>query len=227
MKGIYFIEINDKKYIGQSTNIENRLSEHLNALRKNKHHSWKLQKAFNEFGEDKLISGILEETNNLNDRELYWSNFFDSVKNGYNVSECGKQHMPWTELNKKVYLYDEKGNYLNKEYNSARECSRDLDIDQSLMNKILNNYKDKHTATSKKDNKIYRFSYIKLDKLPELSLHNKSIVVCQYDLNHNFIKEYPSIRQAARELNFSSSCLNSCLNKTHISHGFYWEIKEN
>lgn len=227
MKGIYYIEIDGKKYIGQSVDIEKRLNEHLNDLKKKKHHSWKLQKAFDYFGEEKFITGILEETDDLDDRELYWSNFFDSIKNGYNVSECGKQHMPWTELNKKVFLYNENGEYLNKEYSSARECSRDLNIDQALINKILNNYKNRHTATSKRDNKVYRFSYIKEEKLPKLSLQCRSISICQYDLNHNFIKEYPSIRQAAKELNFSSSCLNSCLNKTHISHGFYWEKKEN
>ena len=51
--GIYCIEntINNKKYIGQSVEIENRWSKHRSELNKNKHDNDYLQKSWNKYGE--------------------------------------------------------------------------------------------------------------------------------------------------------------------------------
>ena len=50
--GIYKItnKINNKMYIGSSKNITGRWNYHIDDLFENKHHSYKLQKEFNEFG---------------------------------------------------------------------------------------------------------------------------------------------------------------------------------
>lgn len=50
--GIYKIEniLNGKVYIGSSSNIENRIAQHKQDLKRNRHHSFKLQNDFNEFG---------------------------------------------------------------------------------------------------------------------------------------------------------------------------------
>lgn len=51
--GIYVIHCipDNRLYIGSSKNMLTRKSQHLSALRNKKHHSFKLQKAFDEFGE--------------------------------------------------------------------------------------------------------------------------------------------------------------------------------
>jgi group I intron endonuclease len=61
--GIYCIKntLNNKVYIGSSLSISTRLKNHKVLLRKNKHHSYKLQGAFNKHGEDTFKFEILEE----------------------------------------------------------------------------------------------------------------------------------------------------------------------
>ena len=65
--GIYQFRniITDQKYIGSAFILTKRKEEHLACLRKNKHHSYKFQQSFNEFGEDKFEYSILQYINKL------------------------------------------------------------------------------------------------------------------------------------------------------------------
>ena len=72
--GIYKIETpNGSKYIGSSTNIYLRWAEHRSHLKRQTHHSARLQMAYIKHGDD-LLYEILElcSINNLNDREQYY-----------------------------------------------------------------------------------------------------------------------------------------------------------
>lgn len=56
--------------------------------------------------------------------------------------------------------------------------------------------------------------------------YRKSII--QYNLNGDFIKEYPSIAEAAKANNFNSSCIQKCAaNKINKYKNFIWKYKEN
>ncbi len=51
--------------------------------------------------------------------------------------------------------------------------------------------------------------------------------VLQFDLNNNFIQEYPSIKQAAENLQIDSSGISKvCKNKLHQCGGYIWKYKE-
>lgn len=55
----------------------------------------------------------------------------------------------------------------------------------------------------------------------------KSKPVLQFDLNDNFIKEYPSIRQVYRELGFSYQNIYTCCKGRHkTAYGYIWRYKE-
>lgn len=91
--GIYKIQnsINGKVYIGSSKDIYRRWSDHKSSLKRNAHHSYKLQRAWNKYGADNFtfdIIQIVEDVCNLKNLE---QTCLDSYKSydfnyGYNVS---------------------------------------------------------------------------------------------------------------------------------------------
>ena len=89
--GVYEIvnKINNKRYVGCSKDIEKRWSEHFKMLTKNKHHSIKLQGAWNKHGKDSFDFNVLElcKFEDIFIVESSYINKFDSMKNGYNMVE--------------------------------------------------------------------------------------------------------------------------------------------
>ena len=97
MTGIYRITnlINNKVYIGQSINIENRFLRHRNELRRNKQNNSYLQNAWNKYGEKNFEFAILEvcTEEELDDKECAYIQLFNSMNrdNGYNLESGGHQ----------------------------------------------------------------------------------------------------------------------------------------
>ena len=90
--GIYAIENieNNKVYIGQSKNVEKRLSNHKKLLKNGSHYNIHLQNSFNIYGENKFSFRLIEEISNpklLNKAENKWIEIYNSFigKSGYNI----------------------------------------------------------------------------------------------------------------------------------------------
>ena len=79
--------INNKSYIGQSINIENRWTHHKSELNNNRHINDYLQNAWNKYGEDNFSFIVIEECkeSELNEKEIYYINKYNSMNNGYNL----------------------------------------------------------------------------------------------------------------------------------------------
>ena len=99
--GIYAIEnlINGKIYIGSAANLSVRKSLHFGDLKKGKHHSIKLQRAYNKYGHDALAMRTLFECekSELIFFEQRAIDAFEAVRCGYNVapragSQLGLKH---------------------------------------------------------------------------------------------------------------------------------------
>lgn len=92
MIGIYKItnNINGKVYIGQSNNIQRRFSEHQNRGAASR---IPVDVAIQKYGKENFSFEIIEECTieQLNQRETYWINHFNSIENGYNCSIGGDQ----------------------------------------------------------------------------------------------------------------------------------------
>ncbi|MCP5018400.1 MAG: GIY-YIG nuclease family protein [Ketobacter sp.] len=80
---IYFINFKNsssgKIYVGSSVNYKNRCHQHLSLLRRSKHHSIALQRAFVKYGSDNLFFEILEDVQDNNlliNREQFWIDKF-------------------------------------------------------------------------------------------------------------------------------------------------------
>ena len=88
--GIYKItnKINGKIYIGQSKNIFKRWSEHRYEAKNN---DKPLYKAFRKYGIENFTFEIIEICNieQLNEREIFWTKFYNSYNNGYNLTPGG------------------------------------------------------------------------------------------------------------------------------------------
>lgn len=90
--GIYYIKniINNKLYIGSAIKIKERWRRHKKDLRKGKHHSKPLQRAWNKYGEKSFTFEILQEVINpehLTAYEQVYLDYYKSYKNehGYNL----------------------------------------------------------------------------------------------------------------------------------------------
>lgn len=85
--GIYKITnmLNGKVYIGQTQNLWKRKAQHFVALRRGHHENREMQKDWDTnnrgFRWDIVEYCSLEQ---LNDREEYWINQYDSINKGYN-----------------------------------------------------------------------------------------------------------------------------------------------
>ena len=95
MIGIYKISnnIDDRVYVGQSTNIHSRFKQHKTNLEKGKHDSLKLQNFYNS-NKDSIVLEfeILEEVldkDDLTRKEEKWIKTYNSMKNGFNTARVG------------------------------------------------------------------------------------------------------------------------------------------
>lgn len=84
---------NNNKYIGSTKNFLNRKNRHLRELRKNKHHSIYLQRAWNKYGEENFLFSIIKEYININYNTLLEieQNLINQLNPVYNVSKTVKK----------------------------------------------------------------------------------------------------------------------------------------
>lgn len=92
-KYIYIIRnfINDKVYVGQAINPEQRFKGHIQD-KDRKQYSSAIDGAIKKYGKENFYYEIIEgPITNFNEREIYWIKFFNSLTpNGYNILEGGQ-----------------------------------------------------------------------------------------------------------------------------------------
>lgn len=93
--GIYKIEnlINGHCYIGQSINIEERWREHRKSINNTEDWSRSIYQAIRKYGLENFSWEIIEECskNELDEKETYWIDYYNSYKNGYNQTMGGNE----------------------------------------------------------------------------------------------------------------------------------------
>lgn len=152
-KGIYIIinKINNKFYIGSSSNIRKRLLYHFSKLRNNKHSNNHLQTSFNKYLEHSFDFDIIEISENIKDTEqLYLSFCYKHYKNmlynkdnkvsgsaGYLFSKefrlqmsAARKNLPKSEdfknkLRKPILQYNKEGIFI-REFKGIREAATNM-----------------------------------------------------------------------------------------------------
>lgn len=92
--------VNNKRYIGSTIGIKWRKSTHFSLLKRGKHHSLALQRAYNKYGEDAFFFAIIEDgisQDYLIEREQYW---LDKLKPEYNVLKMAGSNKGWHHSDK-------------------------------------------------------------------------------------------------------------------------------
>lgn len=141
--GIYqILSIRDSKiYIGSGINLKHRQSEHLCALRKNKHGNRYLQRYYNKYGEDNFQFAIIEFCfkDKLIEREQYWIDFLIPHFNLCKVagSRLGIKH---TQKSKDLIAEKAKIRMLDP---LVRQRVREAGIKQMQDPKQIKNLRDK------------------------------------------------------------------------------------
>lgn len=126
--GIYKITnlVNNKCYIGSTSDLNRRSIHHRSYLKKGINHSVKLQNAFNKYGEENFkieVVKLIDDISLVREFEEFYINFFDSINNGYNIQSSVRENCYISKSSKvPVLSYDLEGNFL-KEYESITKCS--------------------------------------------------------------------------------------------------------
>ena len=204
MKKIYIIknDINDKKYIGQtSKQLEERMKQHIIDSKKQKCMNRDLYKDMNKYGIDKFHIYLIETCdNNISDElEIYYIDKYDSFKNGYNNTYGGKgKHI--IDYKKIVIDY--------KKYQNIR---------------IVSNLNNCHRDTIKY---ILEKNGIKIKQSNIISKEKMSKKVVQKDKNGNILNEFSSVTNAALYLgniNYISNIARVCNGIRKTCKGYIWE----
>lgn len=83
-----YCAITGKSYVGKTCNLKIRWRTHRRELRKGKHHSYTLQRDFNQYGEKEFVFEVLEteiSADQVGDREAFWVETHKGYIDGYNI----------------------------------------------------------------------------------------------------------------------------------------------
>lgn len=194
--------INQKVYIGQtSRTIDIRWQQHLELSKTGETH---LYRAMRKYGIENFSIEQVEETSLLNEREIFWIDYYKSFEKGYNMTlggEGGKK----IQIDKIISLWNQGLNLSDislKTGHAIRHISNALQTEGITKEEIFN--RGQETACAKRSVPVYKF-----------------------DLNGNFINSYCSAKEAGRDNNLSASHILNCCNGKELScGGFLWSFSQ-
>ena len=136
--------VNNKIYIGSSVCFNKRKKTHILHLRKGKHHSIKLQRSWNKYGENSFIFEIIEviyDISKILEREQFYLDLYKSYEKGYNICEIagstlGMKHRQETK---------EK---MSKSHSGVKRMPCSLETKEKISKSKLNS--DSSISTSKR-----------------------------------------------------------------------------
>jgi group I intron endonuclease len=224
MVGIYKIEckVDNKVYIGYSSNIMQRFSLHKYRLNENIHENSYLQNAWKKHGEDNFSFIVIEECSleQCIEKEDYYVKEHKAYHRrfGYNlaltgVGNIGKMPKHIIEKAQKV----KKENALKRGYWFKPE---------TIKKQADGRRGFKHTEEAKEKIKIASTGRKKSKEVTQKTIDAISISVDQYSLNDEYIRTFKSITEALLFLNKgikSGHISQCCKNKRKSAYGYKWK----
>lgn len=235
----YTNKINGKQYIGQTLTPFLRHHQHLKcALNPITPREYNLvfHKAIRKYGIDNFEYAILDQLiMNKCDIDLLKSQLNEYEKkriqehhsyfreHGYNMT-LGGESVGYNDTHpnsKPVVQYDMDGN-LMREFGSIAEASRVLNCSEAVISCVC-----KHKNASVMGKYIFTFKDEAFIPLVKKVCGKK---VYQYNLDGQFLKEYPSLSVAMQETGVSITSISYAIGKkstTHQAGGYLWYTEKN
>ncbi len=184
-----------KHYIGKTINPKARKREHLcnSKVLKTKFYSAVRKYGLESFEYEVLFESpllpIVELNLLLNEKEKHFIQMFDSFNNGYNLTLGGDGQIGFKHSEKTKALYrQQRKSYSQETLNKMSIVAKNKVLSDETKEKIrLGNIGKGMTEANK-----------------QLVSEQKSKPIIQYDLEGNFIREWKSATQAAKELGFKN-----------------------
>lgn len=131
-------KLNGNCYIGSTSNLNKRKSQHFCTLRKNQNKCGYLQNAWNKYGEENFVFEIIEEIKESKNLIVREQHYFDTLKPKYNIRKIAdsclgvkKSLKDRTEISirnsKAVLQYNLEGQFI-KEWKNAQEVEKFIGV---------------------------------------------------------------------------------------------------
>lgn len=201
--GIYKITSpSGKVYIGQSLNMQLRLSQY---KRNDCKSQPKLLNSLNKYGSENHVFEVVEHCviDLLNERERYWQDFYDCTKKGLNCR-------------------------LTKTNDKSGTISEETKI--KLRNLYIGKKRSEESVIKQKQTLAYNKSIDKKQIYSKEGLERKSklmkIPIIQYNLDKSFIKEWESAKDVEDFLQIKRTHIRACCRGVRkTAGGFVWKNK--
>jgi len=226
MEGFIYIiqnKVNQKVYVGVTVCYENRWSQHILSLRKKNHHSLKLQRAWNKYGEENFSFEVIErcDLQHLYQKEIDHILELNSYKLGYNNTKGGKggDYRP-------IKQFDKFGNFI-EEFLSITQAANKLNITHTNIWKVCN--KINITAGD------FQWRYVGEEDSVKLNCKPRSLIrkIYQYSIKGEYIAGFSNAIDAAKVVekhnnkDIKSIAINirkCCRKQSTISYNFQWRF---
>jgi intein-encoded DNA endonuclease-like protein len=153
-----------------------------------------------KYGIEHFHIELIEETDNPEEREVYWIEQKRSFKEGYNatIGGDGKKYLDYDLI---ISTYNEIQN--------IQDVAKKLNCNEKTVRDILKN------------------NNIQILSCGESSQRKNGKIINQYDLTNNFIQSFPSGKVAGKSINKPSNHILQCANgKRKTAYGFIWKFAE-
>ena len=200
-------KISGKYYIGSTVGFSKRKSRHLKLLRENKHHSYLLQKEWEEGLFEFIILEKVLEKELLIEREQWW---IDNTNSFYNICKIANSSLgiKRTEETKEKVRQANLG-LKHPEWRNEIKSKAQGGDNHWTKKKSFSEDAKKKMSTSQKE--LYKNGYV----------HPNKKKIIQYSLSMILIKEWESAADAERVLGISRFAIAQVLRGHNKTCGVY------
>lgn len=191
-------DINKKVYVGKTEfSIEKRFKEHCKDAFKERDEKRPLYSAMRKYGIEHFHIELLEETDNPEEREIYWIERLKSFKTGYNATQGGdgRRYLDY-DLILRVY----------QETQEIKKTAEILGHDSHTVSRIVKQFGEivqTHAEVGKKYGKP----------------------IAQYSKDGVLLAIFDNIAEASRTINKPRAHISQCANnKRNSAYGFVWKF---